>query len=60
MTYYIVDKDSLTTWGHEDGVESREEVIELLEEAGEEVDRLIVIEGSEISFTVHQKVTLDE
>ncbi len=60
MKYYIIDKDSLTTWGHEDGVDSKEEVVKLLEEAGEEADRLIVIEGSEITFTIHQKITLDE
>ena len=60
MKYYIIDKDSLTTWGHEDGVNSREEVVKLLEEAGEEADRLIVIEGSEVTFTVHQRITLDD
>ena len=60
MKYYIIDKDSLTTWGHEDGVDTKEEVVKLLEEAGEEADRLIVIEGSEVTFTVHQRITLDE
>ena len=60
MKYYIVDKGHLSEYGHEDGVDSEEEVIQLLEAVGDEAVNLAVIKGSEITFTIHQKVTLDE